>query len=210
MNIAVKPIIAHATIRKGGWMLTRSGKRFYPCDPHPDDIDIEDIAVGLSAQYRFAGQTGTLLTVAEHSVWCSRYAEPEFKLEALLHDAVEAYIGDIPSPAKIALPDFGAMEYAIWAEAIAVKYDLPTTMSAEVHLVDQRMLVTEAAQIMFPANDGMTWWTDAHWPPPYKHHRVSGWAPRIAEVKFLKEFCMLMALPINAYRAPQKSNVYGR
>lgn len=197
MKIAAKP----TPIRNGDWMLTRSGKRFYPCDPHPDDIDIEDIAVGLSAQYRFAGQTGTLLTVAEHSVWCSRYADLEFKLEALLHDAVEAYISDIPSPAKRALPDFCAMEDAIWAKAVAVKYDLPVTMSEAVHLVDQRMMVTEAAQVMFLPKDGATWWTDDQWPPPYQYHKVSGWAPRIAEVKFLKEFDMLMALPINAHRA---------
>ncbi len=65
-----------------------------------NDISIEDIACSLAGQSRFNGITRPLYTVAQHSVLCSLVAPPGYKLAALLHDAHEAYIGDIAGPVQ--------------------------------------------------------------------------------------------------------------
>jgi len=88
------------------YLSTRSGQRVQLLQPQPDSIDIGDIALGLSRQYRFNGHTTTPYTVAQHSVVVSYLVPAEHALQALLHDAAEAYIGDLPSPVKKLCPDF--------------------------------------------------------------------------------------------------------
>ena len=80
---------------------TYSGQRIW-FDKHIDSsqIDIEDIIHSLSSMGRFNGHTPRLYTVAEHSMMVARIVAPEHRLGALLHDAAEAYIGDIISPVK--------------------------------------------------------------------------------------------------------------
>lgn len=80
---------------------TRSGRFLDPFDTNLADIDIEDIASGLSMLPRFAGQTRWPYPVAAHSCMVHDLVEPEHRLAALLHDAAEAYIGDLARPIKI-------------------------------------------------------------------------------------------------------------
>lgn len=68
--------------------------------PHASMINIEDIACGLSKICRFGGQTNAFYSVAQHSVLVAALAPDYLKKEALLHDAAEAYIGDIIKPLK--------------------------------------------------------------------------------------------------------------
>ena len=89
---------------------TVTGKRVSLTKPHPDSIDIEDIAVGLSNTCRFGGQTYKHYSVAEHSIACcenaERVGEPiDVQLALLLHDAPEAYLGDIIRPLKLIIGD---------------------------------------------------------------------------------------------------------
>ncbi|MEM4379972.1 MAG: hypothetical protein QXL01_04720, partial [Thermoplasmatales archaeon] len=80
------------------WIETYSGKKFdYLAQ---SELDIEDIAHALSNLCRFNGHTRVFYSVAEHSVNVSSMVPPELKIAALLHDAAEAYIGDVPSPLK--------------------------------------------------------------------------------------------------------------
>jgi uncharacterized protein len=110
-------------------------------NPHPADICIEDIARGLSLKYRFGGHSLTALTVAEHSVNASWNTAPEYALAALLHDASEAYIGDIPSPIKSLLPDYRAIEYKLMqaiCEKLNVAYPMPIAIkNTDMHLLEQ-------------------------------------------------------------------------
>jgi len=82
------------------WLQLRSGTEFDYVDTTPEMILIEDIAGGLSKACRYARQGEKFLSVAEHCVEMSYMVSHELALTALLHDAAEAYIGDIPSPLK--------------------------------------------------------------------------------------------------------------
>lgn len=92
------------------WIETRSGKRVSVQNPQPDQFDIKDIAYALSNTCRFNGHCAGFYSVAEHSVVVALRLPPELRLAGLLHDATEAYLGDIPSPIKQFLPDYANIE----------------------------------------------------------------------------------------------------
>lgn len=92
------------------FIITNSGKRFYYEDITADSIDIQDIAHALSNICRFGGHVDTFYSVAQHSVIVSELVPKQHKLAALLHDASEAYLSDIVSPAKRMLNDYKALE----------------------------------------------------------------------------------------------------
>lgn len=146
------------------WMLTSTGKRFDFAAPSLDQIDIKDIAMGLSRECRYAGQCSTFYSVAQHSVLASHLVTHEFALEALLHDAAEAYVRDIPAPLKGLLPDYARVERRV-DSFIRFKFALPTKMSPEVKLVDLRLLATEKARL-FPY-DTSDWGLDGVEPYPF-------------------------------------------
>jgi hypothetical protein len=89
----------HGRDPKLGLKMT-SGKIVWPLDFRPDDLDIEDIALGLTRQNRFLGQTRVAINVAWHSINLSHVVPKELKLAALVHDITEAYLMDIPRPLK--------------------------------------------------------------------------------------------------------------
>ena len=82
---------------------THSGKMFDIFNPTPEDICIEDIAHALAMQCRFNGHTKEFYSVAEHSLNVARIvnhltSDPKTVMHALMHDAHEAYLGDLPGP----------------------------------------------------------------------------------------------------------------
>lgn len=117
--------------RIGNWIETYTGSLFYPLDPRDDEIDIRDIAHSLSLQCRFNGHCSEFYSVAQHSLLVVKHLESQdltlsttgkdkkkqrffsanvkcsdidvLLLRALLHDAAEAYICDVPRPLKIML-----------------------------------------------------------------------------------------------------------
>jgi len=86
--------------RNGNWIETFTGVQFYPFDPREDEINITDIAHALSLQCRFNGHCKIFYSVGEHCIRVSKIVPAEYKLGALLHDAGEAYLSDIPRPIK--------------------------------------------------------------------------------------------------------------
>lgn len=133
--------------RPGDWMQTASGGRFWPIDPQPHEIDINDIAHALSNLCRFGGHCQRFYSVAEHSVYVSMHVPREHALQALLHDASEAYCVDIPRPLKRFIPGYVEIEERIWS-VIAQRFGVPVTMHPEVKAADMALCVTEARQIM--------------------------------------------------------------
>lgn len=96
------------------WTHTSLGRALDLLDPQPEDVDLDEIALALSNQCRFAGCVRRFYSVAEHSVLICRWLEGqraprEVQLAGLLHDAAEAYTGDITWPMQQALwgPDMG-------------------------------------------------------------------------------------------------------
>lgn len=137
-----------------GKMHTASGGTLDLRNPKPEQIRIEDIAHGLSHICRWSGHCRHFYSVAEHSVEVARLVSTENVRYALLHDAPEAYLGDLSRPLKQLCPDYEALEAKLW-RVIAEKYGLPLEMPAEVKLADDRRLVTEARYLM-PRPETMT------------------------------------------------------
>lgn len=111
---------------------------------HPEHYTypIEDIAAGLAKQCRYNGQFRGWYSVAQHSVILSYLVEPAHAKEAMLHDASEAFIGDMIRPVKNILPDFREIENRI-QKAIHTAHGLPFPISDHVKDFDNRLLVTE-------------------------------------------------------------------
>lgn len=133
---------------------TISGKHFNYLDIQQDAIEIEDIATALSHICRFAGHLPEFYSVGQHSVLSSRLVPQEFALKALLHDAAEAYLQDIPAPLKHLLPDYRAMEIRVDA-AIRQKFGLPAEQHPTVKYADLVMLASERRD--FEIDDGTVW-----------------------------------------------------
>jgi uncharacterized protein len=165
------------------WLLTHSGKHFDLIDPQPDTIDILDIAKGLSREARWAGQTNDFYSVAQHSVLTSHIVPDEFELEALLHDASEAYIKDIPRPLKLLLPDYRHVEARVQG-AIRARFGLPTEQSQHVSEADVILLATERRDLM--PHDA------SEWPLLYgikpMNKRLQALNSNHAEMMFLQRF----------------------
>lgn len=174
------------TDRIGDWMVTFTGQKFYPLDPRPEEVHIEDIAHALSINNRYNGHTIRPYSVGHHSLLCSLHVAKGHELTALLHDATEAYLADVVRPAKRGMPEYMEIEKRLWENAIAPRFGLDKVMSKEVHLVDNQMLVTEAGQLL---NDrGPRWWEETHWPKPLEGVVIDELDWKTVEIKFLNRF----------------------
>jgi len=121
---------------------TLSGRQIDPFNLRTKDIDIQDIAHSLAMQCRYNGHTRRFYSVAEHSVLVSQVLPDEHKLWGLLHDATEAYIGDMVSPVKGRMTDFKKLEQQI-EKAVAERFGLTSAMPEIVHGADKHILSLE-------------------------------------------------------------------
>jgi 5'-deoxynucleotidase YfbR-like HD superfamily hydrolase len=119
-----------------------NGGYFDFTNPENSIFGIKDIARGLSNIARFSGHTETPYSVAHHSVLVSQTVPEEYAMQALLHDAVEAFIGDVSKPLKNLLPDYMEIE-ARCESAILRKFNLPYPLDKSVKIADTICFVTE-------------------------------------------------------------------
>lgn len=131
---------------------TFTGKYVNVFEPTVDMICIEDIAHALSNQCRFGGHLPNYYSVAEHSIYCSEIATDGNKLEALLHDAPEAYILDMPTPIKQHLTNYKEIEDNLM-KVIAEKFGLSYPFSDIVKWADRTMLHFEWEGLMIESID---------------------------------------------------------
>lgn len=162
-----------------------SGIKYYFLNPTPEMISIDDIAHTLSLLCRYGGHCREFYSVAEHSVRCSYKAPKGFEFEALMHDAGEAYLIDMPRPIKQKLPDYQNLE-RVTEKVITTKFNLPWPMSPEVKVVDNRMLFTEKRDILSVSVD---WGWECE---PYEN-KIIPWTPRAAKEAFMERFNELVA-----------------
>ena len=175
--------------RKGSWMQTYSGRKFWPIDPRKEDICIEDIAHSLSLLCRFAGHCKSFYSVAQHcclgvmfggDMLCTR----RNKLNFLLHDASEAYLLDLPTPLKQS-GQFGELykKYEGKLEVeIAMKFNLDWPMLPVVREVDTMMLYTERRDLLSLPPE--SWLNEVI---PFEDS-IKLWVPSKAEETFLNLF----------------------
>jgi hypothetical protein len=123
-------------------ILTRSGRYFDFTKPHEHDFVIEDIADALANICRFNGHC-PFYSVAQHSVAVSWLVPQEYAMEGLMHDAAEAYLGDVTAPLKMLLAKvYGPIEDATEA-AIATRFGLKEPKHPSIKIADLGMLKLE-------------------------------------------------------------------
>jgi len=136
----------------GPTIMLRSGAWFDFCAPADSEFTIDDIAHGLANICRYSGQCSRFYSVAEHSILVSETAKG-FEYEALLHDAAEAFLGDITRPLKQMLPEYKRIETEV-EEAILDRFGIDGPIPPQVKQADLRVLAAEQRQIMPEGTDG--------------------------------------------------------
>lgn len=138
-------------------MQTYTGKMVDPLDLKHEQIDIVDIAHHLSLICRWGGATRWHYSVAQHSWllvewWLNKfdYPKPDDMVTAqqmLLHDAAEAYLGDMVSPLKTKLPEYQAAEWRA-QQVIFERFGVPWPMRGAVQMADAQIRVNEAKALL--------------------------------------------------------------
>lgn len=170
----------------GPTILLHSGAYFDLLDPHGSDFTIGDIAHGLSLTCRFAGQCSRFYSVAEHS-WHATYLVPRpYRLAALMHDAAEAFLGDVTRPLKSLLPAYKAIERRV-EDAIVDRFGVCDMHEPEIKRADLMLLAAEQAEFM-PAHDD-SWACLEGIEVPAVNWR--DWSPQAAKAAFLARFSEL-------------------
>ena len=201
---------------ESNFIRTYTGKPFWPLNPLPNEICIEDVAHALSLICHFAGQCYCHYSVAEHSIYVSELAQKmmldaarerqlkctpevlnlarEIALWGLLHDASEAYLCDVPTPIKHA-PGIGQLyqgHEARLMDAIVERFNLMPHEPSVVKTADRILLNTELRDLMTGASYSADVLPDPIFP------RDAQWA----EAEFLRRFFALY----NARNAEQIAN----
>ncbi|MFC0243651.1 phosphohydrolase [Rhodopseudomonas telluris] len=176
--------LASSDHRLGDWLQTYSGRPFWPLDPRSEDVEIQTIAHALSLQCRYGGHCIRFYSVAEHSVLLSEVAPPPYRLAALLHDAAEAYMVDVPRPLKLMLNGYAEAEDAILA-VIGKTFGVTPDEFAAVREIDKAILGDEVAQNLAPSHKP---WSYIGRPLGVRLHC---WSPVEAEQQFLHAFDQL-------------------
>lgn len=189
--------------RIGDYIQTFRGGKFWPLDPRAGEVFAEDVAHALANVCRFSGHVRFFYSVAQHSVHVSENVPESAAFHALLHDAAEAYIGDVARPSKrnfyVLLPvgftgrwryaTFQEMEHRILNQ-VMTRFGCSWGGSwSAVKEADDRMLVTEARDLM-PL--GYEEWDvvvrGKVEPYPFT---VEPWSPEKAERRFMERFVHL-------------------
>lgn len=185
------------------WIITRSGQNFDLANPTAAMVHPADIAHSLSMQCRFNGHTSHFYSVAQHCYLVADLVPAEDQLAALLHDATEAYVGDLVRPLKEEMREcaryngttcmYDVTEQRVW-EAICERFDLSPVLPPSVKHADLVALATEKRDLMpwhpepWPCLDGIS-------PTPDQIH---SWTPATAAIHYQAR---LMQLLTTSHRA---------
>jgi len=129
---------------------TFSGIAFDLLDPKPEMILVEDIVHSLALINRFNGAAKFPYSVAQHSLYVAGLLPPDLKLHGLLHDAPEAYVGDMVSPLKKIMTEYKEVEAGI-ARVVAEIFGLSWPAPPEVKKADLAVMSAEREQVLLPS-----------------------------------------------------------
>jgi len=187
--------------RKGDWIQTFSGRQYWPLDPRPEDVDVQDIAHHLSNLCRFTGACKRYYSVAEHSVHVSYLVPSRLALVGLLHDASEAYCNDIARPVKLNIQGYAEIE-GLNQATICEALNVPCVTPEDAKLIkwaDNAILVAERDALMVRPRDESLHWTFPDVPEDLQRRaheqlgRSPGWIPALARLRFLRRYDELTA-----------------
>lgn len=151
--------------------------------PNVKDVDIHDIAHALAHICRFGGHCKEFYSVAQHSMIVALNCSLEATLQGLLHDATEAYIGDMIRPLKYSMPDYRAAEDRLWL-VIADAFGVNPVFHPSIKVADNRTLITERRDLI--TQTGYEWSLEKDFPPyMYKIYPLT---PDAAESEFLNMY----------------------
>ena len=179
-----------------GYLETFTGKKFHFENLAEGSICIEDIAHALSMQCRFNGHVGEFYSVAQHCCLVSNQLPIGHRLQGLLHDVAEAYIGDIVSPFKDKFPRIQEIEDNILRKIFEV-FDCPFPLSKEVLEADHRMLYTEFRDLGFLEFQNKKPGT----PSPYAI-TVTPWMQSVAKMQFMRLFTQITEGKLDTHPEP--------
>jgi uncharacterized protein len=178
--------------RIGDWFQTYTGRKFYPLDPRAEDVCIVDIAHALANICRFGGHTTSFYSVAEHSVLVSDIIrhftigavfDQETVFKGLMHDATEAYVGDMIRPLKRSMSAYKVAEHAVWL-VICEHFQMSPEMHPIIKEADNRALMTERRDLL--KDTGHKWSLEDDFPPIDR--RILHLDPFDAENAFIRCF----------------------
>lgn len=190
------------------WVETYTGKKFYLFSPK-DDFDIRDIAHALANQCRFNGHTSVFYSVAQHCVLIGRYLDhvgydARYVMAGLLHDAGEAYLGDIVTPLKRLLPKLELYDHNLmirimrWA-GININRDIIDAVKE----VDNLILYSEKTALL---SDKVVWDLKNIGVPLC--FRIEPWNAIMAEAQFLDHF-RKYKIALNKYNKKEQACTAG-
>ena len=165
---------------------TKSGRRVSLLNPSPSQIVIGDIAHGLAHQCRFNGQTNKFYSVAQHSVLVASILPRELRLAGLLHDASEAYLGDVVQPLKDLLPEYQSIE-TNFCEVLGARFGVNLQHNDAIRHADLVVLATERRDLM--PMDNADWSSIAGITPLSRSIKPK--SPEAASAQFMEMFFML-------------------
>lgn len=142
------------------------GGRFYIKDMSKNSVDYYGIGTALSKLCRYTGNCDFFYSVAQHSVLVSELVHPSIALEALMHDAAEAYLGDVSTPVKQELTEYKVIEKRVEDWFIKETYlDIHKEgikyADLQARKIEKRCLLTKTDD-EFPELEGIEldeWWS---------------------------------------------------
>jgi 5'-deoxynucleotidase YfbR-like HD superfamily hydrolase len=158
-------IVKGEPARKGNYMRTSTGKRYYPMDPRPDEVEIEVIAHHLAMKCRYAGATRVFYSVAEHSVYVTldsllRTADVRLAKQCIIHDGSEAYNGDLIRPLKYDAAFSAPFKHVeeLNERAICQRFEIPYPFDPRVKESDEAVTAAELRQLLNRAPEDTGSW----------------------------------------------------
>lgn len=182
----------HGPPQPGPYLQTVSGRWVNPFDPDPVQLDPGDIARALANQCRFGGHSRVFYSVAQHSVHVAELVERhggdvEDVFAALMHDATEAYLGDMPHPLKHRSrlgAEFKQAEHHL-EQVIRDRFRIKADV-AQIKTFDRALLATERAAFSTDA-----WrWPELDGVDPADFD-LSAWSPDQAAAAFTARYTEL-------------------
>lgn len=166
---------------------TYTNKQYHFLNPSVDEICIEDIAQALSMSCRYSGHVKSFYSVAEHSCIVSDKileltCDRQLAFDALLHDASEAYLNDIPRPIKPHLKNYSDIE-ALSEKCIQDSLGC-RPMNDLIASIDKNIVRDEAEQLFLSVPSWVKDFTSVG-------VKVAGLSPNYARFEFMSRYIKL-------------------